>query len=736
MAERPRTHELIHKHLDQVATQDELADLDRALGADGEAVDDFVEAARIDAFLAEHFGQRHRALEVASLLDARQAEPAPATRSALRWAAVAAVALLAVGIGLLGWLAYRAHRQTASASGRHEVVSGHVLIDGEKTRVVRVGVRVVVPSTAPAVLRLADGSYAELEPASEVILRGRSHGVRQAVELLDGKGRFRVAKGKGQFRVDTLLGAVTALGTDFSVEYRLVRPSEALPKAASVRALTVAVSEGTVEVEFCGQTCLLSAGARRVFSAGVRIDSACGPPVPPKPSRPSAAESVLPLPATPQRRTERKRPPAPPAVVVKLKSGGPADWATDTNDIRNLLLWMQTKLKIAFSYEEKALAEVGLDAERLPMLYRTGHHAFAFTPAERQRLRDYVLKGGFIYLDACCGRKEFGDSVRGELAKIFPRRPLRKLPPDHPLYHCTYDVTQVAYTPAAGIVGLAPPPFEGIDVGCRTAVVFSPCDLSCGWDMHTHATCAGVRAEHALKLGANLIAYAMATKAMGTSLAESRVYVDKEKAGADTFRIGQVVHGGQWNPDPAGLSMLLDAVSTTTSLKVSYSRPRPLRLDSKALTTHPFIYMTGHDDFALNAQEVGALRAYLKAGGFVLADACCGRRAFDAAFRREMAKVLPGVALERLMPSHRIYSIHHKIDAVRTSQAAVVRGRATSPGPPMLEGMELNGQLAVVYSPLDLGCGWELKPHPYGVGYESRDAIRLGVNIVVYAVSH
>ncbi len=35
-----------------------------------------------------------------------------------------------------------------------------------------------------------------------------------------------------------------------------------------------------------------------------------------------------------------------------------------------------------------------------------------------------------------------------------------------------------------------------------------------------------------------------------------------------------------------------------------------------------------------------------------------------------------------------------------------------------------------------MGCGWELKPHPYAVGYESRDAVQLGVNIVLHAVTH
>ena len=472
-------------------------------------------------------------------------------------------------------------------------------------------------------------------------------------------------------------------------------------------------------------------------AAGVRDGGACGPPPPPKPAQRSGAEGVppLPLPATPMRRTEKKKPPTPPAVVVKIKTGELDDWATDQNDINNLLVWMQQKLKINFSYEEKPLSEINLNAERLPMLYRTGHNAFSFSSGERARLREYLLKGGFMYFDACCGRQGFVDSARKELAKMFPERPLRKLAPDHPLYRCYYDVALVAYTASTGIAGMSPPPLEGIDIGCRTAVVFSPIDLSCGWDMHQHKTARAVQSEYALKLGANMIAYATATKAMGTSLAESRVYTDAERARADKFRIGQVMHGGQWNPDPAGLSTLLDQVSGTTSLKVSFAT-QPLKLDSKELTTFPFIYMTGHDDFHLSDGEVAALRAYLRAGGFLMADSCCGRKQFDAAFRREMGRVLPGLKLQRIPTGHPLYSIHHKVGSVNHTQAAVVQRKLSNPGAPALEGIAVNGSLAVVYSPLDLGCGWELKPHPYGIGYESRDAIKLGVNIVMYAVSH
>ena len=487
-------------------------------------------------------------------------------------------------------------------------------------------------------------------------------------------------------------------------------------------------------VVFVGVALVLAGWAQ---AAGVRDAGTCGPPPPPKPAQRASAEGFppLPLPVVPQRRTEKKKPPTPPAIVIKIQTGELADWATDQNDINNLLTWMQTKLKIKFTYEVKKLSEIKLDATRLPMLYRTGHNAFAFTPSERQRLREYVLSGGFILFDTCCGRQGFADSVRKELAEIFPERRLAKLASDHPLYRCYYDVPLVRYTPGSGISGMAAPPLEGIDIGCRTAVVFSPYDLSCGWDMHAHKTAKAVQAEYALKLGANLIAYTTATKSMGVSLAESRVYEDKERSRADKFRIGQVIHNGQWNPDSSGLSTLLDTVSNTTSLKVSFDT-HPLKLDSKELTSYPFIYMTGHNNFQLSSVEAAALRRYLKAGGFLMADACCGRKGFDVAFRREMQRVFPQHKLERLKPGHPIYSMQHKIGLVNYSQAAVVQHKLTNPSAPVLEGVTIDGHLVVVYSPIDMGCGWELKPHPFGMSYESRDAIRLGVNTVMYAVTH
>jgi len=469
--------------------------------------------------------------------------------------------------------------------------------------------------------------------------------------------------------------------------------------------------------------------------AEISVQGTCGPPPPPAPGHRASAEGFapLPLPVTPQRRTEKKKPPEPPVIITKIKWGGIRDWATDQNDVNNLLVWMKTKLKRNFTYDVRKIQELEFNPQRMPALYRTGHFAFNFTAQQRINLKRYAMQGGFIIFDTCCGREAFANSVRKELALIFPETKLRLLSADHPIFHCYYDIDQVRLSAGAG-GGKVPPPLYGINIGCRTAVVFSPYDMSCGWDMHRHADAKAIKAEDALKLGANLIAYSTATKAMGVSLSESRIYMDADATKWDKFRVAQIRHQGDWNPDPAALSTLLDTIGAATNVKISFDR-KDMNLTDPNIASYPFLYMTGHYTFKLSDAEVQVLRRYLLNGGFLFADACCGRQAFNVAFRRELKRALPEHDLQLIPANHPIYRQPAPITSVQYTLAAQTKMR-TATNAPQLEGISINGHLAVVYSKYDLGCGWELKPHPYGVGYETRSAISLGINTVLYSMTH
>ena len=67
-----------------------------------------------------------------------------------------------------------------------------------------------------------------------------------------------------------------------------------------------------------------------------------------------------------------------------------------------------------------------------------GRTAFRLTDAERQRLRQYVERGGMLFADSICASEAFTESFRREMAAIFPDHPLEPIPPTDPLLTPAY----------------------------------------------------------------------------------------------------------------------------------------------------------------------------------------------------------------------------------------------------------------------------------------------------------
>lgn len=144
--------------------------------------------------------------------------------------------------------------------------------------------------------------------------------------------------------------------------------------------------------------------------------------------------------------------------------------------------------------------------------------------------------------------------------------------------------------------------------------------------------------------------------------------------------------------------------------------------------------MAGLYDFELTEAQVQALRRYLSNGGFILASPASGRREFDRAFRREIARVLPDHKLEPLPADHPVYSILNRIERVGYTDYVASLGE-TPPALP-LEGIQLGGTTVVIYCPYGLGGGWRGFDSPFGRDVAQQDAVKLGVNVVLYATTH
>ena len=494
-------------------------------------------------------------------------------------------------------------------------------------------------------------------------------------------------------------------------------------------------------------------GGMRLFRGGMLVyadgPKSCGPPPPARPQRIKGGESFppLPLPATPIRRTERKREPAPPTLMGKVVHGKMEwatddrgnryqyrDWTTDPADVQNLLNWTNAKLGIRYRPVDVNLSDFSYSPTEIPILYFTGHEGFTLTAKERAGIRQFVHDGGFILADACCGMKAFADAFEREIDIILPERRRFRIPEDHPLMDAFYKVGNVEYQVAGKGTFRDRVDIEGMNIGCRTAVFFTRHDMSCGWDHHTHPHGDRVMPSFALELGANMVTYALATYQLGRFLSTEKVYYQSDRKTRDEFVFGQIQHDGDWDPDPSAVMNLLKYVGRYSTMDVQFKRSNVDLRRKQEVFAHSFLYMTGHHDFKLADEETVNARKFLESGGVLLADACCGRASFDTALRRELARVLPGKPLVPLARDHQLYKSLEKIEGVEYTDLV----KQSKPGfnTPALEGVSLNGILAVVYSKYDLGCGWEEIEHPYARGVASADALRLGMNTIVYAMTH
>lgn len=192
-------------------------------------------------------------------------------------------------------------------------------------------------------------------------------------------------------------------------------------------------------------------------------------------------------------------------------------------------------------------------------------------------------------------------------------------------------------------------------------------------------------------------------------------------------------HGGTWDLRGSGLRRLAWELQRRTSVEVVLEA-RAIALDSPSLFEHPFVYFSGDADFpALSAAEVENLRRYLTFGGFLFADANDGSDGggFDAAFRRELARVLPQQALRPLPSTHVVFKSFFMLDSPP--------GRFLNK--PVLEAVQINKRAAVMYSQNDVmgalnrdeSGTWEFEPAPGGTRQREL-ATRLAINIVMYAL--
>jgi hypothetical protein len=414
-------------------------------------------------------------------------------------------------------------------------------------------------------------------------------------------------------------------------------------------------------------------------------------------------------------------------------------WNNKHNDGRNLVEFASRELfkKQPVAWQIFNARQTGrrndpdsLAAELLqsPIAYLNGHKAPVFSDAEEKMLVKYVEQGGFVFAEACCGRQEFDAGFRALVNRLFNKdkeHPLRELRPDHPIY--------TAYFP---LLADKNRPLYGIEFGCKTLIVYSPQPLAGWWEAGYNPKDAA--SKRAFQLAGNVIAYATGLELPKPRGTEVEVFGDKPESNLPRgfLKVAQLKHDGDRHSSLGVTHNLMQHLNKKLGLDVSI-QTQEMQLGDKDLLNYKFMYMHGRGEFTFADRDLRFLKANLEDGGLLFADACCGKKQFDASFRK-MVRQMFGKDLEPIPLDDDLFSADLNHAAIKTVKCRREHAQGADVGyktvAPFLEGIKVGDRWAVVYSKYDIGCALEKHQSTDCLGHDYESALRLGSALVLYAL--
>jgi len=159
--------------------------------------------------------------------------------------------------------------------------------------------------------------------------------------------------------------------------------------------------------------------------------------------------------------------------------------------------------EISTSRRFHAVKLSGEQIYEFPLLIMTGEGDFRLSDGERESLRRYVERGGFLLASAGCSSAEWDRAFRREMAVVFPDHPLSPIEMDHPIFHTVYDIGEL------GSKHSTAQPLVGVSLGGRLGVVYSPDGLNDTGHTEGCCCCGGNELRNAIEINVNILAYAL-----------------------------------------------------------------------------------------------------------------------------------------------------------------------------------------------------------------------------------
>jgi hypothetical protein len=198
-------------------------------------------------------------------------------------------------------------------------------------------------------------------------------------------------------------------------------------------------------------------------------------------------------------------------------------------------------------------------------------------------------------------------------------------------------------------------------------------------------------------------------------------------------------HGYGYTQNGTAESNLMKITAQISALRPHLDETNVIAIDDPALFRYPVAFLVEGAYLTLTAKEAAALRKYLLKGGFLIIDDSRedyqrGQRGWEQ-MAAMLSLVLPGLRPIDLQPTHPLFHSFFDIPSF-----GIVR-QFYDQGPPIFRGIfadnDPNKRLMVVINfNTDISNYWEYSALGFRPIDESNEAYKLGVNYLIYALTH
>ena len=189
-----------------------------------------------------------------------------------------------------------------------------------------------------------------------------------------------------------------------------------------------------------------------------------------------------------------------------------------------------------------------------------------------------------------------------------------------------------------------------------------------------------------------------------------------------------------WSHDyPRGERHFMKIVNAVSLLNPHMDESNVLTLDDPELFKYPIAYMAEPGYWQMSEPELAGLKAYIAKGGFLIFDDFRNEHWYN--FEAQMNRVFPQARWVDMPMDHPIFHSFYDIESMAIipqyydSGAAMVRGLFEDNDPK-------KRLIAIANYNTDMSEFWEFSDTGLRAMEETNDAFKLGVNYIIYGITH